>query len=161
MHMCMEKFSSINGLKMTHVPYKSAVPAMTDLLAGEIHVMCPAVPMLPPYLKAGRVRALGVTYPEPTKLLSDVPPVAATVPGFELYGWYGMHVPLRTPPAIVRKINAELVKALKDPELARIMLVTGAEAVGSTPEEYTAFLRKDTDHWTKLLKQSGAKLGNP
>ena len=161
LHMCMEKFNSINGLKMTHVPYKSAVPGMTDLIAGEIHVFCPAVPMLPPYLKSGKVRALGVTYLEPTKLLSDVPPVSDTVPGFALYGWYGMHVPRNTPPAIVRKINAEVVKALKDPKLAKIMLAAGAEAVGSTPEEYTAWLRKDTDHWTKLLKQSGAKLGAP
>lgn len=161
LHMCMEKFNSLNGLKMTHVPYKSAVPVMSDLIAGEIHVFCPAVPMLPPYLKSGRVRALGVTYPEPTKLLSDVPPVSDTVSGFALYGWYGVHVPRKTPPAIIRKINAELVKALKDPKLARIMLVAGAEAVGSTPEEYTAWLKKDTDHWTKLLTQSGATLGKP
>jgi tripartite-type tricarboxylate transporter receptor subunit TctC len=77
-----------------------------------------------------------------------VPPVSDTVSGFSLYGWYGAHVPRSTPPAIIRKINAELVKALKDPKLARIMLVAGAEAVGSTPEEYTAWLRKDTDHWS-------------
>jgi tripartite-type tricarboxylate transporter receptor subunit TctC len=161
MHMCMEKFNAINGIKMTHVPYKSAVPAITDLIAGEIHVSCPAVPMLPPYLKAGKIRALGVTYPEPTKLLADVPPVSDTVAGFSLYGWYGMHVPRKTPPALVRKINAELVKALKDPKLTKLMLVAGTEAVGSTPEEYTAFLRKDTDHWTRLLKESGATLGKP
>jgi len=161
MHMCMEKFNAIHGIKMTHVPYKTAVPAISDLIAGEIHVSCPAVPMLPPYLKSGRVRALGVTYTEPTRLLPDVPPVSDTVQGFSLYGWYGMHVPLKTPPAIVRKINAELVKALKDPNLAKLMLVAGTEAVGSTPDEYTAFLRKDTDHWTKLLIQSGATLGKP
>ncbi|HEX9742964.1 MAG TPA: tripartite tricarboxylate transporter substrate binding protein [Nitrospiraceae bacterium] len=161
LHMCMENFNAINGIKMTHVPYKTAVPVMSDLIAGEIHVFCPAVPMLPPYLKSGRVRALGVTYTESTKLLSGVPPVSDTVSGFSLYGWYGAHVPRKTPPAIIRKINAELVKALKDPKLARIMLVAGAEAVGSTPEEYTAWLKKDTDHWTRLLKQSGATLGKP
>lgn len=160
LHMCMEKFNSIYGIKMTHVPYKSAVPIMTDLISGEIHVFCPAVPMLPPYLKSGKVRALGVTYPQPTKLLPDVPPVADTVSGFALYGWYGMHVPRNTPPAIIRKINAEVVKALRDPKLAKIMLAAGAEAVGSTPEEYAAWLRKDSDHWTKLLLQSGAKLGS-
>ena len=160
-HLAIENFSTLAGIKMTHVPYKSAVPVMTDLIAGEIHVFCPAVPMLPPYLKSGRIRALGVTYTEPTKLLSGVPPVSDTVAGFSLYGWYGVHVPRKTPPAIVRKINAELVKALKDPQLARIMLAAGAEAVGSTPEEYTAWLRKDTDHWTKLLQESGATLGKP
>jgi tripartite-type tricarboxylate transporter receptor subunit TctC len=161
LHMCMEKFNALNGLKMTHVPYKSAVPVMTDLIAGEIHVFCPAVPMLGPYIKAGKIRVLGETYTEPTKLLPDVPPVSETVPGFSLYGWYGMHVPLRTPPGIVRKINAELVKALKDPKLAKLMLVAGAEAVGSTPEEYKAFIDKDSDHWTRLLKQSGAELDKP
>jgi tripartite-type tricarboxylate transporter receptor subunit TctC len=161
MHMCMEKLNGMHSIKMTHVPYKTAVPVMTDIIAGEIHVSCPAVPMLGPYLKSGKIRALGVTYTEPTKLLPDVPPVSDTVSGFSLYGWYGVHVPLKTPPAVVRKINAELVKALKDPKLAELMLVAGAEAVGSTPEEYKAFLDKDTDHWTTLLKQSGAKLGKP
>jgi tripartite-type tricarboxylate transporter receptor subunit TctC len=160
LHMCMEKFNGLNDLKMTHVPYKSAVPVLTDLIAGEIHVSCPAVPMLPPYLKSGKVRALGVTYLEPTKLLSDVPPVSNTVPGFSLYGWYGMHVPRNTPAAIIRKINGEVVKALKDPKLAKIMLANGAEPVGSTPEEYAAWLKKDSDQWTELLKQSGAKLGS-
>lgn len=161
LHMCMEKLNSVYGITMTHVPYKNAVPVMTDLIAGEIHVFCPAVPMLGPYLKSGKIRALGVTYTEPTKLLPGVPPVSNTVSGFSLYGWYGMHVPLNTPPAIVRKINAELVRALKDPKLAELMLVAGAEAVGSTPEEYRAFLDKDSDHWTRLLKQSGAQLGKP
>lgn len=134
---------------------------MTDLLAGEIQVFCPAVPMLPPYIKGGKIRTLGVTYPEPTKLLPDVPPVANTVPGFSLFGWYGVHAPRDTPPAIIRKINAELVKAIKDPKLAKVMFVTGAEPVGSTPEEYAAFLQKDTEHWTKLFVESGAKLGSP
>jgi tripartite-type tricarboxylate transporter receptor subunit TctC len=161
LHMCMENFNAVNGLEMTHVPYTSAVPVMTDLIAGEIHVFCPAVPMLGPYMQAGKIRVLGETYNEPTKLMPDVPPVSATVPGFSLYGWYGMHVPLNTPPEIVRKINGELVRALKDPKLAKLMLVAGAEAVGSTPEEYTAFLQKDEEHWTRLLKQSGATLGKP
>jgi tripartite-type tricarboxylate transporter receptor subunit TctC len=123
----MENFNAINGLKMTHIPYKSASPVMTDLLSGEIHVYCPAVPQLPPFLKSGKIRALGVTYLEPTKLLPDVPPVADTVSGFALYGWYGMHAPRKTPPALVRKINAELVKALKDPKLAKIMLAAGGK----------------------------------
>jgi len=160
LHMCMEKFNGMNGIKMTHVPYKSAVPVMSDLIAGQIHVFCPAVPMLGPYIKAGKIRVLGETYNELTKLLPGVPPVSETVPGFSLYGWYGIHAPLHTPPAIVHKINAEVAKALKDPKLAELMLVVGTEAVGSTPAEYQAFLDKDTDHWTKLLTQSGAKLGS-
>ena len=161
LHMCMEEILKMTGMQMTHVPYKSAVPVMNDLIAGDIHVFCPAAPMLGPYIKAGKIRLLGETYKETTKLLPGVPPVAETVPGFALYGWYGMHAPRGTPPAIIQKINAEVVKALKDPKLAQIMLITGAEAVGSSPEEYAKWLQKDEAYWTRLLTQSGANLGKP
>lgn len=158
-HLCMESLNALAGLKLTHVPYANTGSAFTDLIGGAVHTYCPAVPGLAPYTQSGKVRALGVTYRTTTKLLPGVPPVSDTVPGFELYGWYGMNVPLKTPPAVVNKINQELVKALKNPELAERMLVTGAEAVGSTPAEFTAFLNKNTEYWTKVLKASGAKLG--
>ncbi len=158
-HLCMESLNVLTGLKMTHVPYANTAAAFNDIIGGNIHAYCPAVPGLAAYTQNGRIRALGVTYRTATKLLPGVPPVAETVPGFELYGWYGMNVPLKTPPEIVNKINLELVKALKDPQLVERMLIVGAEAVGSTPTEFTAFLNKNTEHWTKVLKDSGAKLG--
>lgn len=158
-HLCIESLNALTGVKMTHVPYATTSSAFTDLIGGNIHLYCPAVPGLAAYTQTGKVRPLGVTYRTPTKLLPGVPPVAESVPGFELYGWYGMNVPLKTPPAIVNKINQELVKALKTPELAERMFVVGAEAVGSTPAEFTAFLNKNTEHWTKVLRASGAKLG--
>ncbi len=158
-HLCMESLNAMTGLKMTHVPYANTGSAFTDLIGGNIHVYCPAVPGIGPYTQSGKVRALGVTYRTSTKLMPGVPPVAESVPGFELYGWYGMNVALKTPPAIVSKINAELVKALKNPELQERLLVVGAEPVGSTPAEFTAFLNSNTEHWTKVLRASGAKLG--
>lgn len=158
-HLCMENFNALNGLKMTHVPYANAANTMTDLISGNIHIYCPAVPSLPAFMASGRIKVLGVTYRETTRLLPGVPPVADTVPGFELYGWYGMNVPLKTPPEIIKRINAELVKALKDPQLQERMLAVGAEPVGSTPTEFTAFLNKNTEQWTKVLKDSGARLG--
>lgn len=158
-HLCIESLNSLTGLKMTHVPYANTANAFNDLIGGNIHVYCPAVPGLSSYTQSGRVKVLGVTYDKPTKLLPGVPPVAETVPGFQLYGWYGMNVPLKTPTFLINRINAELVKALKDPHLQERMLVVGAEAVGSTPAEFTAFLKKNTDHWTKVLHESGAKLG--
>ncbi|HZM48694.1 MAG TPA: tripartite tricarboxylate transporter substrate-binding protein [Burkholderiales bacterium] len=158
-HLCMENFNALNGLKMTHVPYANAANTMTDLMSGGIHIYCPAVPSLPAFMASGKIRVLGVTYREPTKLLPGVPPVADAVPGFELYGWYGMNVPLKTPPELIKRINADLVKALKDPQLQERMLAVGAEPVGSTPAEFTAFLNKNTEQWTKVLKESGAKLG--
>lgn len=158
-HLCLESLTAMAGVKMTHVPYANTSAAFNDLIGGNIHVYCPAVPGTIAYTQAGRIRALGVTYRTATKLMPGVPPVSDTVPGFELYGWYGMNVPLKTPPEVIQKINAELVKALRDPQLVERMFVVGAEAVGSTPGEFTAFMQKNTDHWTKVLKQSGAKLG--
>ena len=158
-HLCMENFNALTGLKMTHVPYANAANTVTDLIAGNIHVYCPAVPSLPAFMAAGKVKVLGVTYREQTKLLPGVAPVADTVPGFALYGWYGMNVPLKTPPEVIKRINAGLVQALKDPRLQERMFAVGAEAVGSTPAEFTAFLNKDTEQWTKVLKESGARLG--
>ena len=158
-HLCIEKMNALAGLKLTHVPYANTATTLADLIGGSIHIYCPAVPSLPAFMASGRIRTIGVTYQKPTKLAPGLPPVSDTLPGFELLGWYGMNVPLKTPSEIVAKINAELVKALKNPELQERMLTVGAEAVGSTPAEFAAFLKKDTDHWTKVLRESGAKLG--
>ena len=158
-HLCIEKINAMAGLKLTHVPYANTATTLADLVGGNIHIYCPAVPSLPSFLAGGRVRALGVTYQKPTKLAPGLVPVSDTLPGFEMLGWYGMNVALRTPPEIITRINTELVKALKSPELYERMFTVGAEAVGSTPAEFAAFLKKDTDHWTKVLLESGARLG--
>ena len=155
-HLCLESFNSMTGLRMTHVPYKSTTTVLTDLIGGQIHVYCPAAPSLPAFTQAGRIRTLGVTYKQPTKLVPGVPPVSDTVPGFELLGWYGMQAPLRTPKDIVARINADVVKALKDPELQEKMLAVGAEAAGNSPAEFATFLKSQTEHWRKLLKETGA-----
>jgi tripartite-type tricarboxylate transporter receptor subunit TctC len=154
-HLCMESFNAIAGLKLVHVPYKSTTNALTDLISGQIHVYCPAAPSLPTFTQGGRVRAIGVTYQKPTALAPGVPPVADTLPGFELLGWYGMQVPLRTPPNIVSRINAELVKALGNAELQERLFAVGAQAAGSTPAEFHTFLQKETARWDKVLRESG------
>ena len=156
-HLCIESFNAMTGLKLTHVPYTNTAATLADLIGGNIHIYCPAVPSLPVFVASGRVRPLGVTYQKPTKLAPGLPPVSDTLPGFELLGWYGMNVPLRTPPEIVARINAELVKALKNPELQERMFTVGAEAVGSSPAEFAAFLQKQTEHWAKVLRDSGAR----
>ena len=158
-HLCIEKMNALAGLKLTHVPYANTATTLSDLIGGSIHIYCPAVPSLPAFMASGKIRSIGVTYQKPTKLAPGLPPVSDTLPGFELLGWYGMNVALKTPPEVIARINAELVKALKNPELQERMLTVGAEAVGSTPPEFATFLKKDTDHWTKVLRESGAKLG--
>ncbi len=159
-HLCIESLNATAGLKMTHVPYANTVNAMTDIIGGNVFTYCPAVPSLPAFTQSGKIRALGVTYQKPTRLLPGVAPISDTVAGFELLGWYGMNVPLKTPPAVIEKINAGLVKVLKMPELQERMQTVGADAVGSSPGEFAAFLKRDTDRWTKVLRDSGAKLEN-
>ncbi|HEX2827755.1 MAG TPA: tripartite tricarboxylate transporter substrate-binding protein [Burkholderiales bacterium] len=155
-HLCLESFNALTGLKMTHVPYKATSATLADLIGGQIHIYCPAAPSLPAFTAGGRIRVLGVTYKQPTKLVPGVPPVADTVPGFELLGWYGMNLPPKTPKDIVARINADVVKALKDPELQEKMIAVGAEAAGTSPADFLRFLQSQTEHWRKLLKESGA-----
>lgn len=155
-HMCIESFNAITGLKMTHVPYANTVNAMTDLIGGNIHTYCPAVPSIPAFTQSGKIRSLGVTYQKPTRLLPGVPPISDTVPGFELLGWYGMNVPLKTPAAVINKLNADLVKVLKIPDLQERLQAAGADAAGSTPAEFATFMQKDTERWTKILRDNGA-----
>ena len=155
-HLCMEALNAMGGITLTHVPYKSSTQVLTDIVAGRIHAYCPAAPSLPMF--AGKVRVLGVTYQKATPLVPGVPPVADTLPGFELLGWYGLQAPLRTPKHIISAINTELVKALRNPELQERLFLVGAEAVGSTPAELATFLQKETERWDKVLKEGGGTL---
>ena len=154
-HLCMEALNAIAGLDVLHVPYKGTTLVLNDMVGGRIHALCTAVPALPAFMQGGKVRPLGVTYLKPTRLAAGVPPVAETIPGFELLGWYGIQMPLKTPRSLIARINADIVKALKTPELQDRLIAIGAEAVGSTPEEFDSFLRKETVRWEKVLRQSG------
>ncbi|MDB5925562.1 MAG: extra-cytoplasmic solute receptor protein [Betaproteobacteria bacterium] len=154
-HLCMEALTSMAGINLVHVPYKGSTIVLSDIVAGRIHAYCPAAPSLPAFAQTGKVRTLGVTYQKPTPLAPGVPPVADTLPGFELLGWYGLQAPLHTPSHIVSRINLDLVKALKSPELQERLFAVGAEAVGSTPAEFGTFLQKETERWAKVLRQGG------
>ena len=154
-HLCMHSLNAISGVDMTHVPYKGSTLVLNDLIGGRIHAYCPAAPSLPAFMQTGKVRPLGVTYQKPTPLAAGVPPVAETFPGFELLGWYGLQAPLATPKPLIERINADLVKALKTPELQERLFAVGAEAVGSTPASFGAFLQKETARWEKVLREGG------
>jgi tripartite-type tricarboxylate transporter receptor subunit TctC len=151
-HLCMESLNAMAGLRMLHVPYKGTSIAMSDLVAGHVHVFCVGAPGVPAFTASGKLRLLGVTYPKATPLAPGVPPVAETLPGFELLGWYGIVAPRETPQPLVAKINAALVNVLKTPELHEQLFKVSAEVVASSPEEFGAFLRKETARWEKLLR---------
>jgi tripartite-type tricarboxylate transporter receptor subunit TctC len=154
-HLCMESINKLAGLDVVHVPYKGSTLVLNDIVAGRIAIYCPAAPSLPAFAQTGRVRALAVTYQKPTNLAPGLPPVSDTLPGFELLGWYGLQVPQGTPKPLVARINADLVRVLKQPELMERLNAVGAEAVGSTPEAFAAFLQRETARWEKVLKEGG------
>jgi tripartite-type tricarboxylate transporter receptor subunit TctC len=152
-HLCMESLNSMAGLEMLHVPYKGSSIAMSDVVAGHIDVYCPGAPGVPAFLPSGKLKLLAVTYSKPTPLAPGIPPVADTLPNFELLGWYGIVAPRETPKALVARINADIVKVLKTTELHDQLFKVSAEAVGSSPQEFGAFLRIETERWAKVLKQ--------
>jgi tripartite-type tricarboxylate transporter receptor subunit TctC len=158
-HLCMESLNTMAGINLVHVPYKGSTLVLTDIVAGQIHAYCPAAPSLPAFAQTGKVRPLGVTYQKPTPLAPGVPPVADTLPGFEMLGWYGLQAPLHTPKHIISRINLDIVRALKSPDLQERLFAVGAEAVGSTPAEFGAFLQKETERWEKTLRDGGVLPG--
>jgi tripartite-type tricarboxylate transporter receptor subunit TctC len=158
-HLCMESLNTMAGINLVHVPYKGSTLVLTDIVAGQIHAYCPAAPSLPAFAQTGKVRPLGVTYQKPTPLAPGVPPVADTLPGFEMLGWYGLQAPLHTPKHIISRINVDIVRALKSPELQERLFAVGAEAVGSTPAEFGTFLQKETERWEKTLRDGGVLPG--
>lgn len=154
-HLCMEAINKQVGIDVAHISYKGSTLAMNDLVAGRIEAYCPAAPNLGPAMQTGRVRALAMTYLKPTRLAPGLPPVAETVPGFELLGWYGVQMPPKTPKHIVAAVHAALVRVLKQPDVMDKLVAVGAESVASTPEHFAAFLQRETARWDKVLKEGG------
>jgi tripartite-type tricarboxylate transporter receptor subunit TctC len=156
-HLCMELFRTMTGIELVHVPYKSAAMRLADLAGGQLQVSCAVAPSLQAFVKSGRVRALGVTAAQRTLLVPGVPSIAESVPGYEIVGWYGLLAPLGTPKAIVAQINSMVVKVLQTAEVQDRLIALGAEAAGSTPAEFGAFLRNQTSKWAKVLRESNIR----
>jgi tripartite-type tricarboxylate transporter receptor subunit TctC len=156
-HLCVELLRRMTGIDLVHVPYKSSPLAMTDIISGQVHLGCIAAPGVPAYLKSGKVRALAVTSAARTPLAPGLPPVAETVPGYDLTGWYGLLAPRGTPAEIVTKINATVVAALGKREVEERLLAVGAEAAPSTPAAFGAFLQKETARWERVLREAGIR----
>ncbi len=156
-HLCIELFKSMTETNLLHVPYRGAAPALTDLMSGQVQISCVAAPAVQSFTRSGKLRVLGVTTQRRTPLAPDVPAVAETVPGYDLVGWYGLLAPLDTPKNIVNKISSEIARALKTTEVQERLVSTGAEAVESSPAEFTKFLEKETLRWGKVLRDAGIK----
>lgn len=157
LHICMELFQSMAGLKMTHVPYKALGTALTDLISGQIHAACPAAPSVTLFANNPKIRILGVTTKAPTPLVPGLQPIAQALPGFEMPGWYGVLVPKGTPKAIVARLHQEFSRTVNAPDMREKLMTAGAEPAMSSPEEFTAFLNRESARLAKLLKDAGVK----
>jgi tripartite-type tricarboxylate transporter receptor subunit TctC len=157
-HLSMELFLVLANLKMLHVPYKGSGPGVTDLLAGHVPVMMPNMLSAQPHIKSARLRALGVTGTKRAPGADDIPTIAeAGVPGYEAVQWYGVLAPAGTPRDIIAKLHAGVVRALQNPDVRKRLMNDGAEPVGSSPAEFTDYLRAETGKWAKVIKAAGIK----
>jgi tripartite-type tricarboxylate transporter receptor subunit TctC len=158
-HLAAELFKSMTGTNLVHVPYKGGPPAMTDLIAGHVSASFATAPSAVPNVKSGKIKALGVSTTRRIPALPDVPTIAeAGVSGYEAIGYFGLVGPPGLPPALVEKINAAVVRILKDPAMAKYLSEQGAEPLTSTPAEYAALIRDEVSKWGKVVKESGAKI---
>ena len=155
-HLSTELFLLMGGIKMVHVPYKGSGPGIVDIVAGHVSVMTPSILSGLPRIKSRRLRGLGVTSAKRAGGVPDIPTIAeAGLPGYEAVQWFGLLAPVATPREIVSRLHAETVRALQAADVRNRLSADGADPVGSTPEEFAAFIRSETAKWAKVVKQAG------
>ena len=156
-HLSGELFKFMAGISMKHIPYRGAGPATTDLIGGQVDVLFDNMPSIISHIRAGTVRALGVTSTQRSPALPDVPAVAEFVPGYEASAWFGAAAPKGTPPAVIARLNREINAALADPGMRAKLADLGGVPSGGTPEQFWAIHRMETEKWAKIVQFSGAK----
>jgi tripartite-type tricarboxylate transporter receptor subunit TctC len=158
-HLVMELFKSTAGIDLVHVPYKVIGQAQADLMGGQVSLWFPTAPGALPHIQAGRMRALAVAGAKRSPALPELPTVSeAGVPGFEASTWYALLAPANTPQNIVAKLNGEVVRILKQPEVHERLTAMGIEIVGGSPDELARHIRSEIPKWARVVKQSGARV---
>jgi tripartite-type tricarboxylate transporter receptor subunit TctC len=156
-HLSGELFKSMAGIDMKHIPYKGAGPATTDLIGGQVDVIFDNMPSIITHIRAGTVRALGVTTAQRSPVLPDVQTVAESVPGYEASAWFGAAAPKGTPAYAIERLNREINAALADPGMRARLADLGGVPIPGTPEQFWALHRMETEKWARIVQFSGAK----
>jgi tripartite-type tricarboxylate transporter receptor subunit TctC len=157
-HLAAEAFQKTANIKLTHIPYKGAAQGTTDVISGQVQLYVSSIPTLLGYIKNGKMRALAVTSAKRADDLPQVPAIAESYKGFDAVTWFGIVGPANLPKDVVAKLNADINKALKQPELQKKLGDQGADVAGSTPEQFAKLIRDDIARWGKIVKESGAKV---
>jgi tripartite-type tricarboxylate transporter receptor subunit TctC len=155
-HLGVEMLKHMTGIDVVHIPYKGTAPAVTDVLAGHVSLMFNSMPTVLPYVKAKRLKGIGVSSAKRSPAAPDIPTIGESVPGFEYVTWYGLFAPAATPKDIIAKWNTEVVRILQDKELARRFANEGAEPAPGTPDQLAKFMRAEYEQWKKTI--AAAKL---
>jgi tripartite-type tricarboxylate transporter receptor subunit TctC len=158
-HLSSELFKLMANVDITHIPYKGGPPAVADLIGGQVNMMFINMPTGIGHVKSGKARILAVSSLRRVSQLPEVPTVdQAGLKGYDTQAWSGLYAPAGTPPEVIAKLNAEVVKILKMPAVREQLAAQGAEPVGDSPEEFARFMRDEIAKWAKLIKISGAKV---
>ncbi len=157
-HLTAALFVSMSGVKMVHIPYKGGAPATIDLVAGQVPIAFAPIATMLPQIAAGRVRALAVSSLQRSPSSPNVPTVSESgLAGFEMNPWFGILAPAGTPQDVIAKLNTELVRILRSPDMARQLAAQGVEPAYSTPEEFLAVIKSDLQKWGKVIREAGIK----
>ena len=158
-HLAVELFSSMAGIRMVHIPYKGTGPALIDLLSGQVQLTFGNILSTRPYSTSGRLRALAVSSATRSTALPDLPTISeAGVPGYEVVSWYGWLAPAGTPHAIVQQVNGAINRSLKVGDMSQRLAANGAESVGGTPEEFGERLVREVARWRKVVKEAKVRV---
>lgn len=158
-HLAAESFKTQAGIEMQQIGYKGSAPAMSDVIAGHVQVIFDSIPSSLPFIKSGKLRALGVTGSQRSSAVPELPTIAESgVPGYDISTWYGLWAPTGTPADIVERLSSQVQAVMKTPEMRKRLLELGIEPVGGTPAEFAAYQASESVKWARIVKASNAQL---
>ena len=158
-HLAGELLKLMGRVNIVHVPYKGGAPAVTAILSGEVDLTFENSLIIVPHIRSGKVRALGVTGAQRSKLLPDLPSIAEALPGYSASGWYGLLAPAATPKDVLARLNAEALRALRSPDVSEKLSGQGAEPAPGSPGDFAAFIRAEIDKWSRVVKAARMQAG--